>query len=69
MIEKAKEAKYNNDKEELDKAAEEDKKAHQQQYENVIIKSLNKFELKEVASIPKTEAMNETQATNVFKGI
>ena len=67
-LEKAKETKESKI-EELDEVAAEEKKAQQQRHEYIITKQLNKFELKDIASIPNIEAIDRTQTINMYTKI
>ena len=54
---------------ELDEVIVKEKAKLQEPQDYVIFKSLNKFEQKDIANIPRTEALNEIQAINIYEEI
>ena len=54
---------------ELDAETVKEKAKLQEQHNYLIVKSLNKFEQKDIANIPKTEALSKTQAINIYTKI
>ena len=54
---------------ELDEETATEKKEKQKAIDYVIFKALNKFVQMDISSIPKTDALTELQATNVYAEI
>ena len=54
-------------KTELDEDSAKKKAKLQEQQDYLIVQSLNKFEQKDIANIPKTKALSETQIINIYK--
>ena len=65
----AAEATTEGNKTELDEDAAKKKAKLQEQQDYLIVQSLNKFEQKDIANIPKTKALSETQIINIYKEI
>ena len=65
----AAEATTEENKTELDEKAAKEKAKIQKKEGYLIIRSLNKFEQKDIANIPKTKALSKTQAINIYKEI
>ena len=69
IIPLAAEATIEEEETELDEEAAQEKAKLQEQEDYLIFRLLNKFEVKEIVNIPKTEALSETHAINIYKEI